>query len=61
MKEWIEIPKELPVDGSTVWVHVAAPFYDPFLAVFDLATLTFTSVICSVVYPAYFIQSFREQ
>jgi len=38
---WHTLPALLPVDGSTVWIRISYPSL-PFLAVWTLATGTFT-------------------
>jgi hypothetical protein len=53
MGTWKKLPNDLPVDGDTVYVRVLNYFSQPFLAVFSLASVQFTSLVNNVVYPAW--------
>lgn len=48
---WKYPPSSFPADGATVWVEMANPYFRPFQAVWDLATLTFTDTINSAPAP----------
>jgi hypothetical protein len=61
MSAWKSLPENIPVDGSTVWVRVNYYYSDPFLAVFSLSALTFTSVDNTIIYPVWVISRWRVQ
>jgi hypothetical protein len=55
MATWFHFPKNIPVDGSTVWIRVTYYYSDPFKAVWNNSTKLFTSVENSIEYPAYVV------
>jgi hypothetical protein len=60
MSLWFTTPKNLPVDGSEVWVRLNYWFGQPFKAVWSLANQEFTSSDNSMVYPVWSISRWRN-
>lgn len=58
---WHSLPLVIPTDQLIVWVRVKYYYGTPFLAKWDLATLTFTSSTNSIVYPAYVVSRWKHQ
>lgn len=59
---WKTIPKDEPVDGTTVWVRLNYWFGPPFLATFDKASTTFTSTDSPIfIYPFWTISRWADQ
>jgi hypothetical protein len=59
MATWLHLPDEIPTDAQTVWVRVEYYYSEPFLAIFSLSALTFTSVTNSIVYPAWVVARWK--
>jgi hypothetical protein len=55
MATWYTIPKNVPTNGQTVWVRVKYFYSQPFQAVYNTASQSFTSVTNSIVFPAWTI------
>jgi hypothetical protein len=60
MNPWKALPKELPIDGSTVYVRIEYYYGTPFKAIWTLSTKTFTSLDNSIDYPAYVVARWRD-
>jgi hypothetical protein len=58
--KWYTLPELLPVDQDIVWIRLNYWFGEPCLAVFNLTTLTFTTINTSVIYPTYSINRWRN-
>lgn len=61
MSPWFHLPDQIPTDTQTVWVRVEYYYSEPFLAIFNLGTLTFTSIDNSIVYPVWVIARWKPQ
>jgi hypothetical protein len=61
MATWLHLPDEIPTDTQTVWIRVEYYYSEPFLAVFSLSALTFTSVDNTIVYPAWVVARWKPQ
>lgn len=62
MSPWRSLPQHIPLDQSTVWVRIHPWFGAPFLAVWDLATRTFSPVSSpSLSYPFWVVARWRPQ
>ena len=55
MSNWKTLPVDVPTNGQTVWVRITYFYGAPFQAVYNSTNQTFTSVINSIVFPAYTI------
>lgn len=55
MSNWKTLPLHVPTNGQTVWIRVTFYYSAPFQAVYDSTNQTFTSVINSIVFPAYIV------
>lgn len=58
---WQTFPFEIPSHLQIVWIRMDRWSGAPFLAEFDAATQTFTSVINSIVYPLYLVSTWKSQ
>jgi len=56
---WQSVFESLPVDASTNWIRVLNYYGEPVQAVWDLATMTFTTVDTSVVVPVYYVARWK--
>ena len=55
MAKWFTIPKNVPINGQTVWVRVKYYYSDPFQAVYNSSTQEYTSVLNSIIFPSWTI------
>jgi hypothetical protein len=58
---WKTLPLNLPIDQAEVWIRIKYYYGEPFLAIWDLATLQFTSSVNSIVYPAWTVSRWKSQ
>jgi hypothetical protein len=58
---WKTLPLDLPADQEVVWIRIKYYYGDPFLALWDLASLTFTSSVNSIPYPGYVVSRWKSQ
>ena len=58
---WKILPADIPNDNETVWVRIKYYYNPPFLAVWSEANQDFTSVISSIIYPAWCISRWKSQ
>jgi len=58
---WKTLPLLKPVDQEIVWIRIKYYYGDPFLAKWDLASLTFSSSVNSIPYPAYVVSRWKSQ
>jgi hypothetical protein len=58
---WKSLPLSLPNDQEEVWIRIKYYYGSPFLAVWDLETLTFFSTENSIEYPAYSVSRWKSQ
>lgn len=58
---WKTLPANLPADEEVVWIRIKYYYSAPFLAAWDLATLTFTSSTNSIEYPAWTVARWKSQ
>jgi hypothetical protein len=61
MTTWFHFPNNVPTDGTTVYIRIKYYYSEPFLAVFDLASLTFISVDNAIVYPVWVVARWKPQ
>ena len=61
MSDWKILPKELPFSGETVWVRINYWFGQPFKAVWNVLTETFTGVETGIEYPAWSVMRWKSQ
>jgi len=61
MSNWKTFPLNIPDDQEEVWVRVKYYYSTPFLATFDLATLTLVSTVNEITYPAWVIARWKSQ
>jgi len=58
---WKTLPTNLPEDQEEVWLRIKYYYGAPFLASWDLATMTFTSSVNSIIYPAWSVSRWKSQ
>ncbi len=58
---WHSPFKVLPVDGSTVWIRVTSIYGDICLATYDDSNQTFTTVVTSLIIPAFNVARWKAQ
>jgi hypothetical protein len=58
---WKTLPGSIPVDQEEVWIRIKYYYGEPFLAVWDLASESFTSSTGSITYPAYTVARWKSQ
>lgn len=61
MAAWLTFPGSVPDDEEIVWIRIKYYYSAPFLAEYDTAAQTFTSVTNSIVYPAWAVARWRSQ
>jgi len=55
MTKWYSFPTNIPTNGQTVWIRVTDYYSTPFQAVYNSTSQQFTSVVNSIIFPAYIV------
>jgi hypothetical protein len=55
MSNWFTFPKNVPIDGQTVWIRITEYYSQPFQAVYNSSSQVFTSVLNDINFPAYIV------
>lgn len=58
---WKSLPLNLPADQEEVWIRIKYYYGSPFLAIWDLASQSFTSSVNSIIYPAWTVSRWKSQ
>lgn len=54
------MPNELPTDGAEVWVRLHEWSGEPFMAKWEYATQSFTTLADGLVFPWYIVSRWRN-
>jgi hypothetical protein len=59
MDQWYKLPVSVPDDGSTCWVRIQYYYSQPFKAIYSASDHSFTSLVNSIVYPAWSVARWK--